>query len=179
MISVPCSACAKPIRFQDRACRACGAVVPASLRNALETRLEASDEDFREAKQRVRSAALTALILGLLHIGWPALRFVLARTGASAGVAADAGDVAALVADCLIGGVMLACFAWARRAPLPALLTAFLVWAGVHGVAALLSPATLLSGPFLKITGAVLLARGILSAWKASTVLRRLARTPA
>jgi hypothetical protein len=174
-VSVPCSRCNKPIGFRDRVCPACGAEVPRELRNALESRLEASDVDFRELKSKIRSAASVVLVLGALHICWGAFLFVVDR--AATGPAYSEVDelvLSIIVVDVAIGAAMLGCFFWARRAPLPALIAGFGVWAGVHLLSMLVSPLTIFAGLLLKISCAILLTRGIVSAWQAASLMRRL-----
>jgi hypothetical protein len=172
-VSVPCAHCSAPITFRDEACPACRKGIPGPLRAALEARLEAADEDFRDMLSSVRSATI-------LYAGHAAIIFFFARNASMAPEqrGAAAADALALGPDFVLAAAIFACFLWARRAPGPATGTALAFWIGVQAITALFAPLTIFQGVPFKLVILFLLGRGVLAALRASAVRKRLATRP-
>jgi hypothetical protein len=181
-ISVPCSSCASPIGFPGLVCPSCGKVVPLPLREALEARLEASDEDFREAKAKIRSAATTLLVLALLHAGAGLLRFLVETSMGFQDAAEKAMAAANLIAYLGMGTVLFACYAWCARSPVRATAVGLGTWLTLQVAATIASPLSALpiglSGflvAFVRFAVLLLLVRGLVAALRAWSVMRRMA----
>src|ERR1019366_4549650 len=117
-----------------------GKVVSLPLREGLEARLEASDEDFREAKAKIRSAATTLLVLSLLHAGAGLLRF-LVETSSGFQDAADRGRaIVNLIAYLAMGAVLFGCYALCARAPVRATAVGLGTWLTLQVGATIASP---------------------------------------
>jgi hypothetical protein len=175
-ISVPCDSCGAAIRFGRASCPACGALVSPELRRALEARLEASDSDFRELKQKARSASSVVLVLGALHLGLGAFIILVDRTATLAAHEHwDAAIIAGGIVNGIIGIGMMTCFVWSRRAPGMAVAAGLAIWISANVVAAVLSPLTLLSYPLFKLIALGLLVRGIVAAVQATSLRARVA----
>ncbi len=69
LVSVPCT-CGANVGPLDARCRACKAPVSRELREAIEAALESAHDEYREARQAVRSSATVLLVVALLHLGF-------------------------------------------------------------------------------------------------------------
>lgn len=185
-VTVPCPACPGWIRFGDRVCPSCRAPVAREIAAALDERLEASDEDYRDLKGHVRTASGVLLVLAIVYaalglIGWYA--------GAASDLAPLTADERAeawlsLVSNLAIAAVFVGCFAWARRSPLRALGVATAFWLVVQ-LAVMGSGGRSWFYAFLagfgwygiaKLGTLFLVARGLLSAWRAAMLRERLSK---
>lgn len=158
--------------------------MPRALESALEDRLEAADEEFRELRGHVRSASMVLLVLAVLYAAFGLVAWF-------AGLAIDLVPSSStereeawisLAANLAMGGGLFGCFLWARRSPLPAIGAAAVLWlaAQVGVVVASGQPLFywLLSGlgwyGVMKLVTLLLLARGLLSGWRAARMRERL-----
>jgi hypothetical protein len=163
-------------------CPSCGKVVPLPLREALEARLEASDEDFREARAKVRSAATTLLVLALLHAGAGLLRFLVERSSGFQDATEKVRAVASLIAYLAMGAVLFGCYAWCARAPIRATAVGLGTWLTLQVAATIASPLSALpiglSGflvAFVRFAVLLLLVRGLVAALRGRSVMCRMA----
>jgi hypothetical protein len=188
-VTVPCPSCPGWIRFGDRACPSCRAKVPPELSAALDERLEASDEDYRDLKGHVRTASGVLLVLGAVY----------AVLGIVAWYAGTVGNVTpptaeervetwvSVISNLLVSGAFLGCFAWARRSPLPALAVATAFWITVQ-LAVIVGAGqswfyAFLAGfgwyGIMKLGTLGLVGRGFWGAWKASRLRARMSKRDA
>jgi hypothetical protein len=174
-VSVPCASCHKPVGFRDPACPACGAILSTELRDALETRLEGSDIDYKESKHRIRRASWTVLFLGGVHIAWAFLVLVQNHLGESVDPTRSS-DLTNpnVIVNLIIGVALGGCYFGSTRAPVTALTAALGIFLFAHGVAAVLFPVSILTGIFVKILCLCFLISGVVSALRAAAVLKRL-----
>jgi hypothetical protein len=182
-ISVPCASCTAPVGIAHAACSSCGARLPAELRASLLARLEAADEDYRDARERTRSASVLLLVVALLHLAVGVIYFMLQRS-ASMVETADS-SAAALVASgqtLLAGVVLLGCFSWSRRSPEAGIGAGVVAWLGMLVLPVAISPATFFASflsasgvglLFAKLMVLVLLVRGLLAARAARAIVAR------
>ncbi|MBW2456327.1 MAG: hypothetical protein JRI68_17540 [Deltaproteobacteria bacterium] len=178
-LSIPCPSCQAPIGVGRRSCPGCGAEVPAEHRAALLERLEAADEDYREACERQRRAAVVVLLVALVHLAWFALQLALRRS-----YLVDDGGVEALPTpqSVAVGLLLLGAFLVSRRAAVTGLAGALAIWVGAQVTLAAMVPAALLAS-FLSLSGVallfgkvvvlVMLLRGLLAALAARATERR------
>jgi hypothetical protein len=179
-VTVPCSACAAPISHRDRACPACGAAVSRETRAGLEARLEAENDDYRDARQAARGASTFLLVLGLLYLGLGGIFFLVERSADVAQPGASLAAPLALVANTALGLFLLAGSAWSRRAPVPGLTASLVAWSSVQVLQIIASPIAFLA-QFLspvaiallmgKIVILTFLVRGLLAAVRAPSLL--------
>jgi hypothetical protein len=190
-VSVPCGACGKPVRGGDEFCEACGARVTEELKNVLRERLESSHAGYSEHAKRVRNARTTIVVLSVLFVLGGIVMFFITRSQADDALQNLAGaDDSALLQTPVAGAttvgeleraierepwqvlglnvflaaVMLGLWVWAKRALLPAIITALGIYVTVIVASALLDPKTIAQGIFIKIIVIAALARGVQSA---------------
>jgi hypothetical protein len=108
------------VGFPGRACHSCKAVVPAAVRDALEQRLEAADEDFRDGRAAIRSASTILLLIGLVSFAAGLGKYALEVTSDFASPTEKIGALVELVVQLAVSGVFFGCVAWTKRTPLPA-----------------------------------------------------------
>jgi hypothetical protein len=179
-VTVPCPSCAAPVGFPGRVCSSCKAVVPAAVRDALERRLEAADEDFREGRAATRSAATILLLLALVSVALGLGRYALEVTSDFASPAEKAGALGELVVQLAVGAVFFGCFAWAKRNPLAAVATGFLVWLLPQVGATIAQPISALPigvvgfvNAFLRLAIVLILIRGLVAAARGQRLIRK------
>jgi hypothetical protein len=182
-VTVPCPSCAAPVGFPGRVCPSCRADVPRALRDALEARLESADEDFRDGRSNVRTASTILLLLALLSLALGAGRYILAAMSGFDASDERAAALAQLVFDALVGGVLLACFAWARRSPVFAITAGLLAWTGIQVAETIVSPASALPAglvgflnSFWRLVVLLLLVRGLIAALRGQALIRKMTR---
>jgi hypothetical protein len=181
-VSVPCASCSEAVRFGERVCSSCGAVVSPAAKKALDHRLEAASEDFRTLESNVAAASVILVIVGAAHLilGLVMYHFATDTTLVRPGADELAAARIDLITNVSVAVAMAGCFVWARRAPTPALTTALVVWLAVQaatlsfgGIAALgLQSLRLL---VMKVFAFALLVRGIGSAVRATRARKKLA----
>jgi hypothetical protein len=184
-VTVPCAACSAPVGFPGRVCPSCSAVVPFASRKALEQRLEAADDDFREARTAVRSAATILLLIALLCVAVGLGRYLLEVSSDLASSSDRVGALAGLAANVAVGAVLFGCAFAAKRHPLPAVGMGFLVWLLAQVGALIASPISALpigiTGfvvAFLRLAILLLLVRGLLAAIRGQRLVRRMTDRP-
>jgi hypothetical protein len=170
VVSVPCPACRAALRLGDDACSSCGTPATAGLRDALSSRLEAMDADYRDARERMRRTGSVILVVALLYLAVAAFSLSMnLRTsdGAASGIA-----TVVLGSRLAVGLTLFACYLVARSVPTAGIAAALAFWLGAQVVLGATSPESLLpsflsaSGvatSFAKIVFAVLLLRGLLA----------------
>ena len=182
-VTVPCPSCAADIGFPGRVCPSCHVSTSRELRDALERRLEAADDQFRDARERLRSAASVLLVLGLLTLAAGLGRYFLETTSdfaSPADMSSAAGD---LVTQLALGSVYLGCAFWAKRSPRGAMALALIVWLGVQVAATIHSPISALPMglggflySFLRLVVFLFLVRGLIAAARGHAVVRTMTR---
>ncbi len=85
----------------------------------------------------------------------------------------DAVARAALFENVVIGAAFLVCWRVARSAPLSALVTATLLWAGLQVLTTLVVSVSIFAGLWVKGVAAILLVRGMVASVKANSYLRK------
>lgn len=148
---------------------------------ALLARLEATDEEYREAQEQVRRGFIVILVVGLSHVLIGILLLMLH------GIAADSADGATLgflvfSETVIVGAVLVGCFFLSRRAPVVGIGVALAFWLGFQMLKIAISPSSLLTS-FLSATGVAtlfakvvvltLLARALYAGLAARTMLAR------
>lgn len=153
------------------------------MRDALEQRLEAADDDFRDGRAATRSAATILLLLALVSLALGLGRYALEVTSDFASPAGRVGALGALAVQLAVGAVFFGCFAWARRNPLPAVALGFLVWLVAQVGATVASPISALPigavgfmSAFLRLAIFLLLVRGLVAAIRGQRLIRRMTR---
>jgi hypothetical protein len=182
-VTVPCSSCTAPVGFPGRRCPRCGAGLSSDLRAALEARLEAADEDFRDARANVRTASSILLQLALITMAIGVGEYVLMATSGFDAPAERAEWAAELVLQLALGAVFLGCFAWVKDSPVLAIATGLVVWLGVQIAVTVALPLTAmpmgLAGflvAFYRLVVFVLLVRGLVAAVRGRALLRKVTR---
>jgi hypothetical protein len=206
-VSIPCSHCGAPVRTGDDFCQRCGGAISTDLKAALSQRLEASDFETAKHLGHVRQARGAIATLAVLYVIGGLFAFYLAfQTAQQAlsnldglaassivpqaidGVTYTAGELRRMVErepyqvlglNLLLAAIMFGLFLWAKRAPLPAVMTALAVFATVQVGNALIDPKTIIQGVVIKIIAIVLLIRGVRSALAARAIERSIAARPA
>ncbi|HEY8019810.1 MAG TPA: hypothetical protein VIH93_01840 [Thermoanaerobaculia bacterium] len=182
-VTVPCPSCSAAVGFPGRLCRSCGAVVPAAVREALERRLEAADEDFRDGRAATRSASMILLLLALVSLGGGLGKYALEVSSDLAGRQDQVGALGELAMALAVGAVFFGCFAWARRNPLPAVASGLGVWLLAQVASTIASPISALPigvggfvRAFLRLAILLFLVRGLVAAARGQRLLRRMTR---
>jgi hypothetical protein len=164
-------------------CSRCGAAVPPDRRAALEARLEAADEDFRDGRANVRTASNILLLLSLITMALGVGQYVLMATSGFESSAERAAWLAALVLQLALGAVFLGCFAWVKASPVLAIATGLVVWLGVQIAVTVALPLTAIPmglvsflAAFLRLVVFVLLVRGLVAAVRGQSLIRKLMR---
>jgi hypothetical protein len=180
--AIKCDACGVIVKPNDRFCGSCGHELP-------------SAETYTH-RDNVKKATGAIKLLAVLFVVSGLLMFYLSHRQAETALTNLAGmDAAAqypkpfgghtytvgelrkqivwesrsiLIVNFILAAVMAGLAVWGRRSPLPAILVATATYVVVIATNALLSPATIGQGIYLKIIVIVLLARGI----KAALALR-------
>lgn len=157
--------------------------MPAAVRDALEQRLEAADDDFRDGRAATRSAATILLLLALVSFAVGLGGYALEVTSDFASPADKVGDLGALAVELAVGAVFLGCFVWAKRNPLPAVALGFLAWLVAQVGATIASPISALPigaagfvGAFLRLVVFLFLVRGLVAAVRGQRLIRRMTR---
>lgn len=180
-VTVPCPSCAAPVGFPGRTCPSCKATVPAAVRDALEQRLEAADEDFRDGRAATRSAATILLLIALVSLAAGMGRFGLEVTSDFASPTEKVGALVELAVQLAVSAVFFCCVAWTKRSPLPAVAVGFLVWLLAQVGATIVSPLSALPigvagfvGAFLRLAIFLFLVRGLVAAIQGQRMIRRM-----
>jgi hypothetical protein len=153
------------------------------MRDALEARLEAADEDFRDGRANIRSASTILLILSLLSLAMGVGRYVLEATSGFDARAERAAALTQLVFDVVVSGAFLACFAGVRRRPVLAIAAGLLAWAGIQVAETVVSPISALPvgfdgflHSFLRLVVLLFLVRGLLAAIRGQALISKMTR---
>ena len=153
------------------------------MRDALEQRLEAADEDFRDGRAAIRSAATILLLLALLSLVAGLGKYVLEVTSDFASPTEKVASLGQLLVQLTVSAVFLGCFARARRSPLPAVAVGFLVWLLAQVAATIASPVSALPigvvgfvSAFLRLVIFLFLVRGLVAAVRGQRLIRRMTR---
>lgn len=112
-ISVPCAGCSASVGFHHERCPGCGAAPSPEMEKALEARLEASDNDYRAAKNAVDRASTILLIISIVHIAFAITLYVYAMRSPSVSDAMTTSVIQSFVR----GVLLLACFDYSKRDP--------------------------------------------------------------
>jgi hypothetical protein len=157
--------------------------VPAVVRDALEQRLEAADDDFRDGRVAIRSASTILLVIGLVSLAAGLGKYGLEVTSDFASPKDKVDALRELLAQLVVSGVLFGCVAWAKRNPLPAVAVGFLVWLLAQVGATIVAPVFALPiGPggfmaaFLRLAIFLVLVRGLFAAVRGQRVIRRMTR---
>ena len=200
-VSVPCDKCSKPIRLGDDFCEACGEKVDGTLKDALRQRLEGSDSEAAEAAKHIKSARQAIVALAVLFVLGGVVMFVMAQSTAEKalhnldgldadmvfpqaidGVTYKVGELREmieaepyqiLVLNLFLAAVMAGLWVWAKRAVLPAVVTALAVYVAVQVGNVVMDPKTIVQGIFVKVIAIIVLVRGVRSALAARAIERR------
>ena len=157
--------------------------MPAAVRNALERRLEAADEDFRYGWASIRAASTMLLIIALASLAASLGRYALEVTSEFASATDRVGATGDLLVQLAVSAVFFGCAAWARRSPLPAVSLGFLVWLLVQVGATIASPISSLPigvagflNAFLRLAVFLFLVRGLVAAVRGQRLIRKMTR---
>jgi hypothetical protein len=104
-VSIQCPGCSKPVGPEGVGCQGCGRPLTREDRELLIARLEASNEEFLEARKAVRWGLFACLVLGLVTFLIAALPLLLAPDESTVGP------------GLLIGASLLVLSIVGRRAP--------------------------------------------------------------
>jgi hypothetical protein len=183
---VPCPSCGSPIGFPARACTSCKAVVPAALREALERRLEAADDDFRDGRANVRAASTILLVLALVTLAAAVGKYALEITSDFASPEDKRSALEELLVQCGLAAIFFGCVAWVKRSPLAGMASGFLVWMVVQVAAAIASPLSAMPiglggfvSSFLRLVVFLFLVRGLVAAGRGQRLIRKMTRSAA
>jgi hypothetical protein len=171
-------------------------------KRALSERLEASSSEAGIHAHHVREARKAIAVLAVLFVIGGALLFVMGLTDANkalhelaaldadlllpepiGGVTYTVGELRDLVErepyqvlglNALLAGIMLGLFFWAKRAALPAILTALAVFVTVHVGNMIIDPKTIFQGIVVKIVAIIVLVRGTRAALAARAFEQRM-----
>lgn len=183
----PCSSCQKPVQNGDEFCEACGAAVPPDQKKRLKDLHDVANVDFTPHAHRVKNAQKTIGWLSFLFVFGGVASFFIARSKGEEALkklaAADASTPLAQAAavselrsefergawqllglNLFLALVMLVLWLWARRAALPAVITALGIYLAVIVGTALYDPSTLAQGVLMKFVVIVALINGVKSA---------------
>jgi hypothetical protein len=157
--------------------------VPTAVRDALERRLEAADEDFRDGRGAIRSASTTLLLLGVVSVAAGLGKYLLEVTSDFASPTEKGGALGELLVQLAVGAVFFGCVAWSSRSPLPAVAVGFVVWLLVQVGTTIASPISALPigvggfvGAFLRLVVFLFLVRGLIAAVRGQRMIRRMTR---
>jgi hypothetical protein len=162
-------------------CPSCKAIVPHTVRDALEARLESADEEFRDARSNVRRAASILLVIALFTAFLAVGRYALDVSSELDGAAERASALAELLVELALSGVLLGCFALVKRWPVPAMSAGLVAWLVAQIAATIENPLTAIpfgaSGllrSFSRLVVLVLLVRGLTGAIRGQALIRRM-----
>ena len=127
-VSISCDACSANIGVGARACPSCGRALSKGDLLALEARFEATNADYRQAKEVAFRSLTIAFVAGLLTLAIATVRLVGAFT-LEPGIEGGYVSVAALF-DLLVGLVLVACALGRKHMTALALTVAIAVWLG-------------------------------------------------
>jgi hypothetical protein len=182
-VTVACSSCAAEVGFPGRVCPSCHKALPSELADELERRLEAADEDFRDARTDLRSAGSILLVVGLWTLLAAVGRYLIEITAAFASSEDKIGAAMDLVIQLVLGSVLLACAGEVRYRPRLAVAAGLLVWLSVQVALTIQAPLTALPFGFggflfgfLRLGVFLLLVRGVIAAVRGQAIIARMTR---
>jgi hypothetical protein len=182
-VTVACPSCSAEIGLPARICSSCHAALPRELGDELERRLEAADEDFRDARADVRSAASVLFVVGPLTLLVGLGRYLAEITSGFGSGEDKSGAAIALVIQLALGSVLLACAFWVNRSPRLGVALGLLAWSSAQVALTIQSPLSALPiglGGFLygfiRLAVFVLLVRGLIAAARGQAIIARMTR---
>jgi hypothetical protein len=186
-ITVPCRSCKADIGFPGRVCAKCNTPLSKDRRDALTTRLASASEEFRDLLTNEQRASTILLILALAHVVLGAVICLIQMSGDVLEAADRIAAIDLFMVNLAIGASLFGCYAWSKRAAVPAIAVAIVLWLGVHIYANAMSPLIPeLAGapPFVVLREIlsrafvlILLLRGLFSSLKAARIRRALEST--
>jgi len=196
-VSLPCGACAKPVRSGDDFCEACGARVTPELKSTLGTKGAAAEWTLAAHDKKAQNTQKTIGALSILFVIGGVVFFFITRSQGEtalaelAGVndsepllhavagASTVGELRAALArepwqvlglNIFLALVMAGLWQWSKRALLPAAITALGLYVAVMVTSAVVDPASIAQGIIVKILVIAALANGV----KSAAAVRRL-----
>lgn len=180
-MTTTCPHCAAPNQPADAFCASCGKALPTSEpsgprvveKDAVAASQAGLSLQIRELKKQMRTAFVVILVVAILTLLGAALIFALPNIAGDRlsdeeqSVLMIAGGISAALG---LGFVGLA--VWARKAPLPASVTALSIYLTVVLINAALDPSTLAQGIIIKIIIILALARAIQAGLKYREIMR-------
>lgn len=197
-VSIPCVNCEEVIRPTDEFCQGCGTRVTSVQKARLLERLEVYDARMATHMKQVRSARQAIVTLAALFtlsgiamyfitqakvdstlltlqpfpgdMDYPELVNGKSLTIAEVRAMIERESLQVLALNLVLGSIMAGLWFWAKRAALSAIIAALAVFVTVHVASALVEPASLVQGLFIKIIGTVILVRGVRAALEARRI---------
>ena len=197
VVSVPCGTCGKPVRTGDEFCEACGGAVSPEAKRALKSASEEEGWGLAMHNKKVRDAQGAIGGLSILFVLSGGLFFFLTRSKANEALskfstlsdsarlqtvvqgASTAGELRAVLErepwqvlglNLFLALVMLGLWMWSKRAVLPAVITALVIYVAVQVTNLIVDPASIVQGVLVKIVVIGALVRGVSSALAARKV---------
>ena len=124
LVSIPCTGCSAPVGVTDVACAKCGRTLTRAERVALESRFEASNVDFRNAKAAVNRALIISLVFGLLTCVVGAVRLIASLASGPEALPAPSW----MPLDLVLGFSLIGCSIAGRWTPASAIALALALW---------------------------------------------------
>jgi hypothetical protein len=183
-ITVPCLSCKADVGFPGRVCPKCNTPLSRDRRDALTTRLASASEEFRDLLSNEQRASTILLILALSHVVFGAVICLLQMTGDVLDASDRVEAIDLFMVNLAIGAALFGCYVWSKRAAVPAIAVAIVLWLGVHIFASATSPLLpelVGATPFVvmreissRALVLILLLRGLFSSLKAARIRRTL-----
>ena len=179
-VSISCDACSGNIGVGAHVCPTCGQALSTGDLLALEARFEATNTDYRQAKEVAWRSLTIALVAGLLTLAVAAVRLVGAFTMEPV-IEGGSVSVVALL-DLLVGFVLVGCSFARKHRTVLALTVAAAVWLGALALPFLVAPAQAIlrfaspSGVALALGRMAVLIALFQGVQAAKTMLRLIAR---
>lgn len=197
-VSIPCVNCEEVIRPTDEFCQGCGTQVTSVQKARLLERLEVYDTRMATHMKQVRGARQAVITLaGLFTFSGVVMYFITksevdstlltlqpfpgdmdypelingkSLTIAEVRAMIERESLQVLALNLVLGAIMVGLWFWSKRAALSAIIAALAVFVTVHVANALVDPASLVQGLFIKIIGTVVLVRGVRAALEARRI---------
>lgn len=197
-VSIPCVNCEEVIRPTDEFCQGCGTQVTSVQKARLLERLEVYDTRMATHMKQVRGARQAVITLaGLFTFSGVVMYFITksevdstlltlqpfpgdmdypelingkSLTIAEVRAMIERESLQVLALNLVLGAIMVGLWFWSKRAALSAIIAALAVFVTVHVANALVDPASLVQGLFIKVIGTVVLVRGVRAALEARRI---------